>query len=319
MPDTDTSKNTNSSPKANVKVEAWTFDVGDAGKTVDAFAEEVMHRIETAWAAGVDIVLLPEFLWAALEPLLPDKDSDMDDIAKVVWVNLMPKLKKRLSRKGKHAVVGTAPWQDPTNRHLFNRAIIFSDGRLLHQDKLFLTPWEHEFRAGKELYVFEMSGLRVAVVICLDIEVPELSARLRGLNIDLLLVPSATETIYGSERVTRCASGRAIELGCAVVVCPLVGKCDSSMVNVNLGKIAMYLPALKAFDAFDRTEDTRLVHQGWHSLRVEVPEAVIQEAHRKRKETNPSQLNVNLTPDEVLIDESARTPPPKKIVRRERM
>ncbi len=317
MPDTAPSKN--SAPRPNVKVEAWTFDVGDAGKTVDAFAEEVMHRVETAWAGGVDIVLLPEFLWAALEPLMPNKDADMEDIAKVVWVDLMPRLKQRLCRKGKHAIVGTAPWRDPANGHLHNRAIIFSDGRVLHQDKMFLTPWEHEFRAGKELYVFEMSGLRVAVIICLDIEVPELSSRLRGLNIDLLLVPSATETIYGSERVTRCASGRAIELGCAVVVCPLVGKCDSSMVNLNLGKIAMYLPALKAFDAYDRTEDTRLAHQGWHSLRVEIPEAVIQDAHRKRKETNPSQLSVNMTPDEVQIDESARTQPPKKIVRRQRM
>ena len=316
MPDTEPSKK-NAAFRSNVKVEAWTFDVGDAGKTVDAFAEEVMHRVETAWAAGADIVLLPEFLWAALEPLLPNKDADMEDIAKVVWVDLMPRLKQRLSRKGKHAVIGTAPWRDPSNGHLHNRAIIFSDGRLLHQDKLFLTPWEHEFSAGRELYVFEMSGLRVAVVICLDIEVPELSARLRGLNIDLLLVPSATETIYGSERVTRCASARAIELGCAVVVCPLVGECDSSMVNLNLGKIAMYLPALKAFDVYDRTEDTRLVRQGWHALRLEVPEAVIQEAHRRRKETNPSQLNVNLSPDEVQIDASV-SQLPKKIVRRER-
>lgn len=311
MPDTAPSK-------TNVKVEAWTFDVGDAGKTIDSFAEEVMHRVETAWAGGVDIVLLPEYLWAALEPLLPP-DADMEDIAKVVWVDLMPKLRQRLCQKGKHAILGTAPYLDPASRHLYNRALIFSDGRVLHQDKLFLTPWEHEFRAGRELFVFEMSGLRVAVIICLDIEVPELSARLRGLNIDLLLVPSATETLYGSERVTRCASARAIELGCAVVVCPLVGKCDSSMVNVNLGRIAMYLPALKAFEAYDRSEDTRLVHQGWHALRVEVPEAVIQEAHRRRKETNPSQLNVNLTPEEVQIDESARTPSPRKIARRERM
>ncbi len=163
MPDTDPSKINVRTPRANVKVEAWTFDVGDAGKTVNAFAEHVIHQVETSWASGVDIVLLPEFLWAALEPLLPDKDSDMDAIAKVVWVDLMPRLKQRLCRKGKHAIVGTAPWQDPTNRHLFNRAMIFSDGRLLHQDKLFLTPWEHEFRAGKELFVFEMSGLRVGL------------------------------------------------------------------------------------------------------------------------------------------------------------
>jgi predicted amidohydrolase len=318
MPETAPTAHLHGSAKPLVKVEAWTFDVGDAGKSIDSFAEEVMHRVETSWDNGVDIVLLPEFLWAALEPLLP-KDAEMADIAKTVWVDLMPRLKQRLCRKGKHAVVGTAPWKDPTNNHLYNRALIFSDGRLLHQDKLFLTPWEHEFRAGRELYVFEMAGLRVAVVICLDIEVPEISSRLRGLNLDLLLVPSATETVYGSERVTRCASARSIELGCAVLVCPLVGKCDSSMVNVNLGKIALYLPALQVFEAYDRTEDTRMVHQGWHALRVDVPEAILREAHLKRHETNPSQLSVNLSPDEVKIDQSARQQPAKKVVRRERL
>lgn len=311
----DTAPVPNSAPPSVVKVEAWTFDVGDAGHTVDAFAEQVMHRVETAWDGGADIVLLPEYLWAALEPLL-QKDADMDDIAKTVWLDLMPRLKQRLCRSGKHAVAGTAPWSDPATKHLYNRALVFSDGHMLHQDKLFLTPWESEFHASRELFVFNMAGLRTAVIICLDVEVPEISSRLRGLDIDLLLVPTATETNYGSERVNRCASARAIELGCAVVVCPLVGKCDSSMVGVNLGKLAMYLPAQKAFDDFDRTDTSRMVRQSWHSLRVDVPATAIRQTRRRRVETNPSQLSVNISPAEIQV-ELPRVA--GKRVRRERM
>ena len=305
MPEAPSNQAAPRSPQTNVRVDAWTFDVGDAGRTVESFAETAIHRVETAWDGGVDIVLMPEYLWAGLEPCLPP-GADMENIAKVVWIDLMPKLKQRLSRKGKHVVLGTAPWLDPVNNHLHNRALIFSDGRVLHQDKLFLTPWETEFRAGRELYVFEMAGLRVAVVICLDIEIPEISSRLRGLNIDLLLVPTATETSYGSERVNRCASARAVELGCAVIVCPLVGKCDASMVPLNLGKLALYLPAQEAFDSLQRTEATKLIQSGWHLLSTSIPEALIREARQHRHETNPSQLSVNLNPDDIQLEDIAR-------------
>lgn len=314
MPDSDV----NTPPtKPIVKVEAWTFDVGEAGKTISAFADAALHRVETAWDDGADIVLLPEYLWAGLEPLLP-KDAGMDDIAQVVWTEVMPQIKQRLLRPGKHAVLGTTPWVHPENHQIRNRAIVVSDGKLLHQDKLFLTPWESEFSPGRELYVFNMAGLNVAVVICLDIEVPEISARLRGLNVDLLLVPSATETTFGSERVTRCASARAVELGCAVVVCPLVGQCDSSMVNMNLGRLASYLPAEKIFDDLNRTDTTRLYDDGWRVHRLSVPVNLLRDSRLRRRETNPAQLSVNLNPDEIVFSE----PTPlksKRLVRKSRM
>jgi predicted amidohydrolase len=69
------------------------------------------------------------------------------------------------------------------------------------------------------LRVWEFGGVRFAVIICLDIEIPEISAKLRGRGVDVILVPSATETILGVERVDRCASARAVELGAIVGVC----------------------------------------------------------------------------------------------------
>jgi predicted amidohydrolase len=89
---------------------------------------------------------------------------------------------------------------------------------MLYQDKLHLTPWESAFSPGDTLHLWHFAGLRIAVIICLDIEIPELSARLRDEEVDLILCPSATETVLGVERVDRCASARAVELGCHVAV-----------------------------------------------------------------------------------------------------
>lgn len=46
------------------------------------------------------------------------------------------------------------------------------NGELIVQDKLFLTPWETQFAGGKALQLIEFAGLRIAVIICLDIEIP---------------------------------------------------------------------------------------------------------------------------------------------------
>ena len=78
-----------------------------------------------------------------------------------------------LIRPGKAVVLGTVPFWDAERQELRNRAPVLVEDRMLYQDKLHLTPWESEFSPGTELRVWEFAGLRFAVVICLDIEIPE--------------------------------------------------------------------------------------------------------------------------------------------------
>jgi predicted amidohydrolase len=213
-----------------ITIDAWTFDVGTDSSSIEGYVEACARRVEQSWDGGASLVLFPEYTWAGLEPLLP-AGAGLRGVAQAFWQRIMPGLHQRLSRAGKAVVLGTAPFLDGITGKLVNRAPVIVNGTLITQDKLFLTPWERVFQRGDAVRIFEFEGMRIAVLICLDIEVPELSSLLRGQGIDLILVPSATESILGCERITRCASARAVELGCAVVVSPLVGRCASELVQ----------------------------------------------------------------------------------------
>ena len=204
-----------------MNLDLWTFDVGVQAESPQAYAEECLRRVEESWADGADLVLFPEFCWVGLERFVR-KEQGLRGVADLFWSKMWPVMETRLNRADKTVVLGTAPFWDETTQRLFNRAPIFCEGRALHQDKLHLTPWENAFSPGEALRLWRFGGLTIAVIICLDIEVPELAARLRGSGVDLILVPGATENILGVERVNRCASARAVELGCCVGVAHLV-------------------------------------------------------------------------------------------------
>ena len=91
-----------------------------------------------------------------------------------------------------------------------------------------LTPNERNaegwlLRPGDTVTVMNWNGWRVATLVCLDIELPALAAKLAPLDLDLILVPSMTERLSGSSRVFGCAKARAVELMCAVAATGAVG------------------------------------------------------------------------------------------------
>jgi predicted amidohydrolase len=260
-----------------MRIDAWTFDVGTTEDHVEAMAS----RVEQSWDSGADIVLFPEYSWAALPGC-----KDVREMAAMFWCTIMPRLQQRLARPGKMVVLGTAPCI--TDGELRNRAPILVNGELIVQDKLYLTPWEKEFSGGKTLHLIHFGGLRIAVIICLDIEIPELSVQLRGQGVDLILVPSATETMLGSERVTRCASARSVELGCVVVVSPVVGKCSSDLVDDNQGRLASYLPSQAVFQAQERRVESVLLFEGFHCVKSDIEFSSLNAMRESVHETNPS-------------------------------
>lgn len=280
-----------------ISLDLCTFDPGLQAKSPAAFAAEVTDCVETSWDEGADVVLLPEFTWLGLEPLVEPKS--LRRVAEVFWHELFPTLTSLLQRPGKAAVLGTVPFWDAERGVLHNRAPILAGDRVLHQDKLHLTPWESAFAPGREQVLWEFAGLTFAVVVCLDIEIPETSARLRGAGVDVLLVPSATETILGVERVDRCASARAVELGCVVGVSHLTGKAESELIDHNVGRTAAYFPSQAAFREDPRWVEGEVTDAGVQKQRVHISKRSLDIMRRMKQETNPSLLE-RLSPFDVV-------------------
>ncbi len=268
-----------------LRLDLWSFDPGVPVTTAGECAAAMMDRVISSWDEGADVVVFPEFAWMALERFA----TGADGVAGLFWNDLFPSMLETLKRPGKAVLLGTVPFIDADGR-LRNRAPIVSDGRVLHQDKIHLTPWEETFHGGDRVRVWDFQGYRLATLVCLDIEIPELAAALQGKDVDLLLVPSATESLFGVERVHRCASARAVELGCFVGVSQLTGVAESDLIDVNIGRLAVYSPSQAAFGDIERTKSGKLLDSGFHRMSVDLALSKLRTSRAAIEETNPSRV-----------------------------
>ena len=266
----------------------WTCDVGADAGSASGFAEMIADRVSRSWADGADLVVFPEFAWLGVERYMEGPDP-VSAVARWFWGTIWPDLRGGLAQPEKAAVLGTVPFVSGDGR-LFNRAPILAGEDAFYQDKLHLTPWESAFAPGDVLGIWEFRGLRLATVVCLDIEIPELAVALRAAEVDAIIVPSATDGVLGSERVCRCADARAVELACQVAVCPLVGRAESALVDENLGRFAFFSPSQSPFAECDRRISGDMLTSGFHRMEVTLDPARVRACRALREETVPARL-----------------------------
>lgn len=266
---------------------ARTADVGHEFAKAQALVDHVVALTLESWREGADVVLWPEFMWMALEQFSPG----LSGVAELFWNVHFPALTSELSVLGKCVVLGTVPFKADDGWR--NRAVIFSDGTPHFQDKLCLTPWESDFRGGSGIHLWQLGKWKLGVLVCLDVEIPEHSVTLRVSDLDILLVPSATETLLGTERIARCASARAVELGCHVVVSHLVGTTQaSSLIDENVGRLSCYSPSQTAFKRQPRIVESDIFTSGWESATFQFDRKNLDHMRRNKAETNPANLRI---------------------------
>lgn len=119
-----------------------------------------------------------------------------------------------------------ADWTPSDDRPLVNRAPVATPDGLDCYVKVHPTPGERESGTscgtGAPVLV-DHAGTTVGVVVCYDVEFPELVREAVDAGAEVLAVPSWTGTDAGAERVARCAAARAVENQCYVASVPLVG------------------------------------------------------------------------------------------------
>lgn len=232
----------------------WSFNLGRAPGSVDEFVSQIEEGLQRAANAGARLLVLPEYVNECCLAFKPEglrPDQEMAFLADVA-VELMSRLSTLPQKHGVSLLAGTFPVT--TSNGITNTAVLLTaDGREIRQDKLCLTPFEQSsdtwsLTPGSELKVFELDGLKMAILICLDVEMPALSSLLARQELDLLLVPSMTEMLSGYHRVFGCAKARAVELMCAVAVCGVVGASKGTTQNEsNVSGAALFLPCEEEF------------------------------------------------------------------------
>ncbi|MEP3668400.1 MAG: nitrilase-related carbon-nitrogen hydrolase [Roseibium sp.] len=236
------------------QIALWSFNLGRAPESVGAFAAQIGEGLARASAAGARLLVLPEYLIECCLAFKPEGLQPEEEMAFLAEVgqDLQPLLADLPRQHGVSLLAGWMPVRTPAG--ITNTAVLLTaDGRQIRQDKLCLTPFEQSpdtwhLTPGTDLKVFDLDGLKMAILICLDVEMPALSSLLARQELDLLLVPSMTEKLSGYHRVFGCAKARAVELLCAVAVCGVVGTAKGTTQNdTNVSGAALYLPCEEEF------------------------------------------------------------------------
>ena len=228
-----------------MKISVVSYSVSHQPGTLAKWEARLLNEIKNLMSGGAKIILYPEYFLMGLSEYYPGELKDQyRKVAEYTQLTLLPKLIAVFKGKDILVCLGSGPRE--SEEKLFNSSPLWVNDTWSFQDKIHLTPWEVDFSAGTQVNFFLFHDLRVACLICFDIEQPGLALKLKRSGVDLVLVPSATTNKNGNQRVNRCASARSIELGAVVVTCPLVGKSKCELIDLNEGRQGFFLPAQEA-------------------------------------------------------------------------
>jgi predicted amidohydrolase len=207
--------------------------------------------VRTARDQGAELLVFPEY--GAMEVAsLAEEENAGDLVRSVDAVNArlrdMDGLHASLAREfGVHICAGSAPVRRETGAPPVNRARFFApDGSRAHQDKQIMTRFERDewgIVPGDALRVYETALGRLGILICYDAEFPLFARAMVEAGIDVLMVPSCTDTMHGYNRVRIGAMARALEGQIAVVHAVTLGTADwLAAADRNVGAAGVFAP-----------------------------------------------------------------------------
>lgn len=127
------------------------------------------------------------------------------------------------------------------------------DGSVERYEKLHVTPDEVRIwgmRGGTNLNAFDTDCGKIGILICYDVEFPELTRLLADEDINILFVPFLTDTQNAYSRVRNCAQARAIENECYVAIAGSVGNLPKvHNMDVQFAQSMVFTPCDFAFPA----------------------------------------------------------------------
>jgi len=217
--------------------------------------DEVLHQVEffvdTVSGYNADLLLLPELFNA---PLLAQYNQEDPPQAMRRLAEHTEPLRDALLQMAMsyniNIVAGSLP--QTVDQKLYNVSFLCRrDGTWDAQKKLHITPDEAEYwglKGGDRLTIFNTDVGKIGILICYDVEFPELPRLLAEKGMKILLVPFWTDTKNGYLRIRRCAQARAIENECYVAISGSVGNLPKvENMDIQYSQSAIFTPSDFAF------------------------------------------------------------------------
>ena len=195
-------------------------------KNLDELMQQAEFFIDALSGYKSDFALFPEFFNAPL----------MAEFNHLNGAETMRKLAEHTSAIIKefsklsisyniNIITGSMP--ELRGEHLYNVGYLCKrDGKVERYEKIHVTPDEERvwgMKGGNQIKTFDTDCGKIGILICYDVEFPELSRILADEKMEILFVPFLTDTQNAYSRVRYCAQSRAIENECFVAIAGSVG------------------------------------------------------------------------------------------------
>ncbi len=218
-----------------------------AVSSFDDLRNQVEFFVDTVASYNADFCVFPEFFYA---PLLTQFNKMTSSEAVRALADYTEQMRDEL---GKLAVsyntnIISGSMFEYKDQELKNVSYLCRrDGTIDSQYKLHATPDEKAYwgvGGGDTLKVFDTDAGKVGILICYDVEFPELSRILAERGVDILFVPYYTDTKNGYLRVRKCAEARAIENEIYVVITGSVGNLPNvENMDIQYSQSAVFTPS----------------------------------------------------------------------------
>jgi predicted amidohydrolase/GNAT superfamily N-acetyltransferase len=216
-------------------------------KDVNAFYEQIEFFVDAVSDYKADFLVLPEFFNTPLmvefrdlpEPQAIRRLADYTEVVK-------QKLSEFAISYNVNIIGGSMPLVE--DGLLYNVAYLCRrDGSTEEYRKIHITPNEvrhYGMVGGNEIRAFDTDCGKIGLLICYDVEFPELGRLLADQGMQILFVPFLTDTQNGYTRVRSCAQARAIENECYVAISGCVGNLPNvPNMDIHYAQSAVFTPS----------------------------------------------------------------------------
>ncbi|MCB0704271.1 MAG: bifunctional GNAT family N-acetyltransferase/carbon-nitrogen hydrolase family protein [Saprospiraceae bacterium] len=222
-------------------------------KDLEGLLQQVEFFIDAVSGYRCDFALFPEFFNA---PLMAEYNHLSEPAAIRELSSFTAAIRDRFSELSIsyniNIISGSMP--EIVDGVLYNVGYLCKrDGTVERYEKIHVTPDEAKvwgMQGGSHIQTFDTDCGKIGVLICYDVEFPELSRLLADDGMDLLFVPFLTDTQNGYSRVRNCAQARAIENECYVAIAGSVGNLPKvHNMDIQFAQSMVFTPCDFAFPA----------------------------------------------------------------------
>jgi len=216
--------------------------------SVDKLMEQAEYFVDAVSDYKADFVLFPEFFNA---PLMSPHNHLPEAKAIRELARFTEPLRARFAELAVsynvNIITGSMPEVVEDGRLLNVSYLCRRDGTYDSFHKIHPTPSEVEawgMSGGDYIEAFDTDCGKIGILVCYDVEFPEVCRILADQGMNILFVPFLTDTQNGYMRVRHCAQARAIENECYVVIAGAVGNLPNvNNMDIQYAQSAIFTPS----------------------------------------------------------------------------